>query len=374
MKIELCEIPIQDVVNYSKHLKECQGYIDKGEEGVYGMAGRLNIRPIYQREFIYKDTQRNAIIDTVRNNFPLNVLYWVENKDGSYEVLDGQQRLISIGQYVSSMFSVKWPNAGRLYFHNLTEDQRYQILNYRLMVYFCKGTDKEKLDWFRIINIAGEKLTEQELKNAVLAGTWVNNAKRYFSRAGCPAYQIAGVLLKGHANRQDYLETVIKWISGGDIEGYMTKHQHDDNAKGLWEYFEKVIIWTENLFPIYRKQMKGAPFGLLYNDYKDNKYDPNEIEEEVSRLMKDEDVTKKPGIYPYIFTRDEKYLSIRTFTDNQKIESYEKQQGVCIHCKKHFDLDDMEADHITPWSGDGKTTSENCQMLCLHCNRVKGSM
>ena len=374
MKIELHEIPIQDIVKYSKHLKECQGYIDKEEEGVYGMEGRLNIRPIYQREFIYKDAQRNAVIDTVRNNFPLNVFYWVENKDGSYEVLDGQQRIISIGQYVSSIFAIEWPNAGNLYFHNLTKDQQDQILNYRLMVYFCEGTDKEKLDWFRIINIAGEKLTEQELKNAIFAGPWVSDTKRYFSRTEGPACQVAGDYLKGIPKRQDYLETALKWISNGEVEEYMAKYQHEESSKELRDYFEKVIEWTENLFPIYRKQMKGAPFGLLYNDYKDNKYDPNEIEEEVSRLMKDEDVTKKPGIYPYIFTRNEKYLSIRTFTDNQKIESYEKQQGVCIHCKKHFDLDDMEADHIIPWSGGGKTTSENCQMLCLHCNRVKGSM
>jgi hypothetical protein len=373
MKIELHETPIQEIVKYSKHLKECQGYIDKEEEGVYGMNGRLNIRPIYQREFIYKDKQRNAVIETIRNGFPLNVLYWVENKDGGYEVLDGQQRLISIGQYVKGDFSIKWPELGNLYFHNLTEDQRDQILNYKLMVYFCEGTDSEKLDWFRIINIAGEKLEEQELRNAVFAGPWVSNAKRYFSRNGCPAYQLAADLLKGHVIRQDYLETAIEWISKGNIEAYMAERQHEEDAKELWGYFESVIEWTQKIFPKYRKEMKGVPFGLLFNEYKGKEYDSDKIEEEVSRLMQDEDVTKKPGIYSYIFTRDERSLNIRTFSDNQKREVYEKQKGICIHCKKHFEIEEMEGDHITPWSEGGKTESSNCQMLCIDCNRRKGA-
>lgn len=373
MKIKLHEIPIQDVVKYSKHLKECQGYVDKEEEGVYGMEGRLNIRPIYQREFIYKDAQRNAVIKTIRNNFPLNVFYWVENKDGSYEVLDGQQRLISVGQYVSGAFSIEWPDGNKLYFHNLTDDQQDQILNYKLMVYFCEGTNSEKLSWFEIINIAGEELTAQELRNAVLAGPWVSDAKRYFSRTACPAYQIAGGYLKGTAIRQNYLETVIKWTSGGNIEEHMAEYQHKENAKELWEYFKKVISWVGKLFPKYRKEMRGVPFGLLYNEYKDKEYDPDKTEAEVSRLMQDEDVTKKPGIYSYIFTANEKYLSIRTFTDNNKREAYVRQKGICIHCKGKFDLDKMEADHITPWSKGGKTVPKNCQMLCLPCNRTKGS-
>ena len=371
MEIKLQEIPIQDMVRYSKHLKECRGYIDKEEEGVYGMGGRLNIRPIYQREFIYKPTQRNAVIDTVRNNFPLNVLYWVENKDGSYEVLDGQQRLISIGQYVSSVFAIEWPNTGNLYFHNLTEDQQNQILNYKLMVYFCEGTDKEKLDWFKTINIAGEKLADQELRNAIYTGTWLSDAKKYFSKTGCPAYDIARDYIKGSPIRQDYLETTINWISDGEVEEYMAKHQHKPNANELWLYFKAIINWVKTIFPNYRKEMKGINFGGLYNEFKLIELDSDKLEKEITELMLDEDVTKKSGIYSYVLTKNEKFLNIRSFSDSNKREVYEKQKGICIKCKEYFKIEEMEADHITPWCEGGNTTSENCQLLCKHDNRIK---
>jgi len=368
MKIELHEIPIQDVVKYSMHLEKCQGYSDNEEDGVFGMDGRLNIRPQYQREFIYKDTQRDAVINTVKNNLPLNVLYWVENKDGSYEVLDGQQRLISIGQFVSGDFSIEGMS-----FRNLPEDRQRRILDYKLMVYFCEGTDSEKLDWFRTINIAGEKLSDQELKNAIYAGPWVSDAKKYFSKSNGPAHRIASDYLKGSAIRQDYLETAIKWINGKDVKGYMDKHRYDEDAKELWNYFEGVIDWVGMIFPTYRKEMKGVSFGLLYNEYGNNKYDSKKIEARVNTLMMDEDVTKKPGIYSYIFTGNERELSIRTFTDGEKRTVYEVQGGICARCGDGFALGEMEADHINPWSKGGKTTLENCQMLCLPCNRTKSS-
>jgi hypothetical protein len=357
MKIELKQVPIREVVN---------GYLNDEEEGVVAYGGNLNVRPKYQREFVYKDKQRDEVINTVRKDFPLNVMYWVKNEDNTFEVLDGQQRTISICEYVKGTFSINYQ-----YFHNLTTEEQEQILNYDLMVYFCEGNDKEKLDWFKTINIAGEKLFEQELRNAIYTGTWLTDAKRYFSNTSCPAYNIGSDYMKGSTIRQDYLETTIKWISNDNIEDYMSKNQHKPNANELWLFFNQVINWVQTVFRNYRKEMKGVDFGLLYNEYKDIEFNSDEIEEEVTKLMQDEDVTKKSGIYPYIITRNEKYLSIRAFTDKQKREVYEKQKGICSECGEHFELSQMEADHITPWHEGGKTIIENCQMLCKYDNRRK---
>lgn len=357
MKIELKEITIREVID---------GYVNNNEEGVVGYGGRLNIRPKYQREFVYKDRQRDAVIETVRKNFPLNVMYWVKNNDDSFEVLDGQQRTISICEYVVGNFSLNYQ-----YFHNLEDVEKEQILEYKLMVYFCEGNDKEKLDWFKTINIAGEKLTDQELRNAIYTGTWLTEAKKYFSKSGCPAYAIGSNYLNGSPIRQDYLETVIDWTSNQNIEQYMADHQHEPNANELWLYFQSVINWTQITFPNYRKEMKGVVFGTLYNQFKDTKIDSKKIEAEIATLMQDEDVTKKSGVYEYVLTRNERYLSIRAFTDKQKREAYEKQKGICVKCKEHFEIEEMEADHITPWHEGGKTISENCQMLCKQDNRIK---
>ena len=357
MKVELREITIKEV---------SIGYVNNAEEGVVGYSGNLDIRPKYQREFIYKDKQRDAVIETLTKDFPLNVMYWVKKEDGTYEVLDGQQRTISICEYVAGKFSLN-----ERYFHNLEKDEQEQILNYKLMVYFCEGTDKEKLDWFRTINIAGEKLTDQELRNAIYSGTWLTDAKRWFSKTGCPAYNVGGDYVKGVAIRQDYLETAIRWISEDNIEHYMAVNQHNPNANELWLYFQNVINWVQVVFPKYRKEMKGIQWGMLYNEFKNQMFDSVKLEAEVSKLMQDEDVTKKSGIYSYVLTRNEKYLSIRAFTPNQKREAYERQEGVCVKCGNHFELNEMEADHITPWHEGGKTTAENCQMLCKHDNRIK---
>lgn len=357
MDIKLKEITIKEV---------SENYLNDEEEGVVGFSGKLNIRPKYQREFVYKDKQRDAVIETVRNEFPLNVMYWIENEDGTYEVMDGQQRTISICEYVAGNFSLNFQ-----YFHNLEEDEKKKILDYKLMVYFCEGDDKEKLNWFKTINIAGEKLFEQELRNAIYTGTWLSDAKRHFSKTNCPAYNISNKYIKGSPIRQDYLQTAINWISDGEIEEYMAKNQHEPNANELWLYFQSVISWIKAVFPNYRREMKGVSFGILYNELKDKKFDSEKIEKEIIKLMQDEDVTKKSGIYSYILTRDEKYLSIRSFTENQKREAYEKQKGICIECKKHFEIEEMEADHIDPWHDGGHTTADNCQMLCKHDNRVK---
>jgi len=357
MKIELEEITVRDLTN---------GYEDNEENGVLGFGGKLDIRPPYQREFIYKDKQRDAVINTIINDFPLNVMYWAVREDGNYEVIDGQQRTISICQYVEGDFAFN-----KRYFHNLQKDEQEQILNYKLMVYLCSGADSEKLEWFRTINIAGEKLTDQELRNAVYSGSWVSDAKRYFSKTGCAAYGIASDYVNGSPIRQDYLETAIKWISDDNIEQYMAEHQHDPNASALWIYFQSVISWVQATFTKKRKFMKGVNWGGLYNEFKDEVYDPKKIEEETAKLILDDDVSKKSGIYSYILTRDEKYLSIRAFSPAMKQKVYEKQEGICVICKEHFDISEMEADHITPWHEGGKTNEENCQMLCKECNRRK---
>ena len=229
MKIELKKISVRELT---------KDFEDNAEAGVIGYGGKLDIRPPYQREFIYGDKQRNAVIHTITKDFPLNVMYWAVREDGNYEIIDGQQRTISVCQYVNGDFSVN-----DLAFHNLTNDKQEQILNYELTVYFCSGTDSEKLEWFKTINIAGEKLTNQELRNAVYSGSWVTDTKKYFSKTGCVAYQIGSNYLNGSPIRQDYLDTVIKWISDGKIEEHMSEHQHDQNAAPLWRYFQDVITW-----------------------------------------------------------------------------------------------------------------------------------
>jgi len=362
MKIELKEISVEEVV---------KNYTNKDEEGVVGYNGKLNIRPKYQREFVYKDDKRNAVLETIWKNFPLNVMYWAKNENETYEVLDGQQRTISICEYVIGNFSIEFTKGEPKYFHNLTNDEREKILKYKLMIYFCEGTDREKLDWFKIINIAGEKLTDQELRNAIYTGEWLTDAKRYFSKNNCPAYNIAKDYLTGVSIRQEYLETAIKWISENNIEKYMAEHQHTPNANDLWLYFQSVINWVNVIFPNYRKEMKGINWGNLYNNFKDKKFNSNDLEKQIKKLIDDDDVTSKKGIYEYLIDGEEKHLNIRSFTDKEKLKVYEKQNGVCSKCGKKFKIEEMEADHITPWSKGGKTIIENCQMLCKEDNRRK---
>ena len=365
MKIDLHKIQIREVI---------AGYKDSAEEGVVAYKSKLDIRPKYQREFVYKEKQRNAVIETIKNSFPLNVMYWMIREDGGFEVLDGQQRTISIGQYVTGDFSLN-----DRFFHNLTKEEQDKILVYELMIYFCEGTDKERLDWFRIINIAGEKLTDQEIRNAVYTGPWLSDAKLKFSKSNCAAYLLAndgGSLVSGSPIRQEYLETALSWINDGKIEDYMAKHQHDKSADELWVYFQNVIAWVRDVFPNYRREMSNVPWGVLYNQFKDKKFDARKLEKEIAELMQDEDVTQKSGIYEYVLTKNEKFLNIRAFTDKMKREAYEKQKGICPHCKvenkkKKWEIEEMEADHIKPWHEGGKTTAENCQMLCKQDNRTK---
>ncbi|MCX6786226.1 MAG: DUF262 domain-containing protein [Candidatus Kaiserbacteria bacterium] len=360
MKIEQHQISIREVI---------VGYKDSAEEGVAAYGGKLDIRPKYQREFVYNGEKRDAVIETIKKGFPLNVMYWAKNEDGTYEVLDGQQRTISIGQYVNNDFSIDG-----YYFNNLSDEKQKQILDYELMIYFCEGTDDDRLDWFRIVNIAGMKLTDQELLNANYTGPWLSDAKLKFSKTNCAAYRLAndgGQLVSGSPIRQEYLETVLSWVNDGNVKDYMAKHQHDANADELWEYFQNVIEWVRITFTNYRHEMSSVQWGEPHNKFKDKKLNAAKLEAEIKELMQDEDVTKKSGIYPYVLTRQEKYLSIRAFTDKMKREAYEKQNGICAKCGEHFEIEEMEADHITPWHEGGKTNSENCQMLCKQDNRTK---
>lgn len=360
MKIQLNQIKVRDLF---------EGYVDNGEEGVYGYSGKLSIRPPYQREFVYDDKKRRAVIDTVRANFPLNVMYWVKCNDGSYELMDGQQRTVSICQYLRGEFA----DNKYQYFKGLQPDERENILNYELQVYICEGTDSEKLSWFNVINTAGEEMTDQELRNATYVGTWLTDAKRKFSKTGCLAYRTGQDYMSGSPIRQDYLETVIKWRSKGNVNQYMADHQFDPDANDLWVYFQNIMNWIKMVFPNYRKEMKGLDWGRLYDTYHDKVYNADELESEIKRLMMDDDVTKRSGVYEYLLSEgeNEKVLSVRAFSENMKRKKYEEQKGICPVCGKHHEYKEMEGDHIIAWKDGGKTEYNNLQMLCKHCNRTK---
>lgn len=381
MKINLTKIKVRDLV---------EGYENNDELGVRAYDGKLDVRPPYQREFVYKDKQRDAVIETLRRDFPLNVMYWAVQEDGTYEIIDGQQRTISICQYVEGDFSIDI-DGHQLAFHNLQTDQQDQILDYELMVYFCEGTPSEKLDWFKIINVAGEPLTDQELRNAVYHGTWVTAAKKYFSKSGCPAYVIGSDYMNGTPIRQDYLERAIEWLNHGKIDEYMRDHQNDSNANELWLYFKGVIDWVEATFPTKRAQMKTVKWGPLHNRFKGSKLDPVYLEDRVAALMADTDVKRKPGIYEFVLggETETRLLEVRVFDDKTKLAAYGKQTKAakasdisnCPMCAggtnnnagRIYPIDEMDADHVTAWSKGGATDLKNCEMLCVPHNRSKGN-
>ena len=379
MEIKLHEITVREVFD---------GYYNDEESGqVVAYGGKLNVRPAYQREFVYDDKKKVAVMNSILHNFPLNVMYWSENADGTYEMLDGQQRTISICDWLDNGYSIfANPNSPATpYYAHTSKEITEKILDYKLMIYICKGTDTEKLDWFKIINIAGEKLTEQELRNAIYTGEWLSDAKKYFSKNQCIAYKIGEKYINGSTIRQDYLQTVLSWISakeGKNIEQYMAEHQHDTHATPLKQYYKTVIDWIEFTFPKYRaKLMKGLNWGALFNEYGSNVYDPNALENEINRLLQDDDITKQKGIYEYLLSgkTKEKALSIRTFTDNEKMTMYERQKGICPMCKAEgkdttWQFEDMHADHKIPWSKGGHTTLDNGQMLCREHNLEKSDI
>ncbi|WP_119353339.1 GmrSD restriction endonuclease domain-containing protein [Azohydromonas sediminis] len=363
------------------------GYSDKGIDGVTGYGGKLDIRPPYQREFVYRDEKRDRVIETVLKGFPLNVMYWAKADYSSvptdasrnvpeFEVLDGQQRTISICQYIKGLFSV-----GRMFFHNQPRDIQEKILNYELTIYVCEGEESEKLDWFRIINIAGEPLTPQELRNAAYRGPWVLDAKRYFSRQGYGAYEDALKYTRANTRRQEVLETAIKWAKeeGQTIEDYMGARQDKDNAADLWQAWCNVISWVKRIFPDYHGDMKAVDWGRLYRLYHTESWDAAALSAEIKKLRADPDVTNKAGIYEYVLSRDPRHLHLRDFDLAVKRAVYDQQGGKCAwrKCAKPghvFAFEEMHADHITPWSRGGSTLPSNCQLLCADCNRRKSDV
>jgi hypothetical protein len=370
MQIERKVITIRELV---------EGYKDKGLDGVVTYGGKLDVRPPFQREYIYQDKQRDEVIRSVMKGFPLNVMYWSKAGD-HYELMDGQQRTISVCRYVAESeqtFSVDYQ-----YWFNLQEDQRGRIIDYPLDIYVCDGTPSEVLSWFRVINIAGLRLSEQELRNTSYTGPWLADAKIHFSKPTCAAYNMAKDYVKGSPIRQEYLETAISWIAQRDglatIEDYMAKHQNDENANQVWLYFQKVIQWVEAVFPKKRSEMKGVAWGLLYNAYKDDELDPDRLEAQVSAFMMDDEVSAKKGIYQYVLDGDERHLNLREFSPAQKRQIFERDGGKCqgqwCGGVTIEDVSQGEFDHITPWSKGGKTEVENGLLLCRDCNRRKSNV
>ena len=371
MTIKRMEVTVGEITN---------GYVNNEEQGVRGYDGRLDIRPPYQREFIYNDKKQRAVIDTVLKGYPLNVMNWVRRSDDAecpYEVMDGQQRTLSICEYVAGKFSYEFKN-----FFNQPVDVQKHILNYELSVYVCEGEPSEKLEWFKTINIAGEELKEQEMNNAVYAGPFVSDAKRHFSKSNCGAYRLAKDLVNGSPIRQDFLAKALEWIAEHETRAgspkcavdYMAQHQHDPNANNLWSYFQNVINWSSTNFDVkrFKKVMKGVDWAFLYDTFGGQTLDSVKIGCRISELMGDSEIKKPIGIIPYVLTGDEHYLDLRTFDDKTKLAAWERQKHKCAMCGEEFDFGLMEGDHITPWCKGGRTVESNCQMLCRECNRRKG--
>ena len=355
-------------------------YVNNDEQGVRGYKGLLDIRPPYQREFIYNVKEQQAVITTVLNGYPLNIMYWVKRNDDAecpYEVMDGQQRTLSLCEYVAGKFAYDFKN-----FFNQPADIQKKILDYKLTVYVCEGEESEKLEWFKTINIAGKSLNEQEIRNAVYAGPFVSDAKKHFSKTNCAAYRLGKDLVNGSPIRQEFFKKALDWMAAHEtrygkpqtIVGYMSEHQHDLNAGPLWTYFQSVLHWTMDTFNMkkFKKIMKGLDWAKFYDEYHEKSLDIKDMEQRIVDCLSDDEIQKPQGIIPYVLTGEERYLDLRAFPEKIKLAVWEQQGHKCTLCGKEFDIEFMEADHITPWCDGGRTVLENCQVLCRECNRRKG--
>jgi hypothetical protein len=386
MKISTPEITIRDLV---------ENYKDDGENGVVAYNKKLNVRPAFQRAFVYEPDDRDRVMQTVYNGLPLNSIYWAINPDKTFEVIDGQQRIISICQFITNddgngnPIAINFNNKNNQIFEGLSAEKQKEIFDYKLQVYVCEGTDDEKLGWFHTINIAGKVMTDQELLNANYTGTWLSSAKLYFSKkrnnqainiSFCDNLEKNTLLsISGDdANRQVLLELVLKWIVNKstpeypEIKDYMAKHRHDKDAEELWEYFGIVIRWVKKTFTIYRKEMKGLDWGILYNKYGKKKYDKCKLEKELERIFEiydaDPDGLTKSGFYEYILSGNRSLIWHRVFSDRQQKQAYTDQDKKCAVCGRKFELSKLEAHHKIAFIDGGETTIENCQLLCKDCH------
>lgn len=373
-KFSNLNISVREIVN---------GYSDESEFGgaIVGYGGKLNIRPAYQREFVYRTNRQRAVIETILDGCPLNNMYWAKSEDGTYELVDGQQRTTSVCLFVvDNAFSVNVDGKVK-YFHNLSTEDKNKILDYEFEVKIIEGTNDEKLKWFHKINITGMKLEPQELRNSVYTGTWLSDAKHFFSKSDCIAKKITDGYweMKEGWNRQKGLEHALSFVADRDgctIEDYMSKHQFDMNADDLKKFFKEVMNWVKSVFPFTYKEMTSVNEGVWYKLYKNHHtetFDINAINDEIRNLLDDDEVENKTGIWEYVLDHNEYHLNVRSFSPKIKNAVYREQKGICPICGKYHPFNEMEADHIIPWSKGGTTTKENCQMLCRNCNRTKSA-
>lgn len=391
MKAKSLNIPLRELF---------KNYINNDEEGVWAYDGKLCVRPSYQREYVYDEKRRNEVMNTIRDNMPINTIWFAKVDEDSYEVLDGQQRIISILNYLNGSYS-KYDNLLDMiyFFQNLPKEEQEKVLDYEIEVKIFEGSANEKLKWFKTINIGSLVLEDQELRNAAYTGPWLEDAKRHFSKTNCVAYQKGKDYIKGNPIRQEYLETVLYWKAHADgfnvkdkgsvIEQYMSIHQHDENAEELWDYFLKVINWIQLNFSTYYKEMKGLEWGILYNKYHSQDYNTIALEKKVKDLMANDEIQSKKGIFEYLLGGEveEKLLNPRKFSESMKRTAFERQKklwkdetnplepnkSVCPLCHNKFEFKDMEGDHILAWKFGGRTELDNLQMLCRKCNKEKSS-
>jgi len=375
----------------------CRGfqYNEYEGKGLYGLSGKLTIQPEFQRHYLYAENggkKEVDVIQSVRNGYPLGLIYFSKVGEDRYEVLDGQQRITSLGRYLTEKFAWIDGDGRPWYFSALNPDEQEKFLNTRLLVYVCEGTEKEIKDWFRTINIVGIPLNNQETLNAVYSGPFVTKAKEEFSNSNNTNINKWSCFIQGTAKRQDFLEAALDWVSKGHIEDYMSTHRYDTEITELKAYFTSVIDWITSVFDFApEKEMCGLKWGELYEKYHNTAYDPAAVEAKVKELYESFYVKEKKGIYEYILDgcQNTKLLNVRVFDEPTKKTVYaqqtaaakEKGESNCPLCAighdanhtKIWDLKDMDADHVTAWSKGGATDISNCQMLCKPHNRAKGN-